>query len=82
MALDEQIIAILEETGEDDPREAIRAKARELIDAIPRAPSGRGRRSRWRRSPASGVYGPRRSRRRTARMPNCSPTAREECCCG
>ena len=31
MALDEQIIAVLDETGEDDPRDAIRAKARELV---------------------------------------------------
>jgi hypothetical protein len=31
LALDEQITAILDETGEDDPREAIRAKARELV---------------------------------------------------
>ena len=31
MALDDQIIAILDETGEDDPKDAIRAKAREFI---------------------------------------------------
>ena len=32
MALDEQIIAVLDETGEDDPRDAIRVKARELVE--------------------------------------------------
>ena len=35
MALDDQIIAILDETGEDDPKDAIRAKARELVAAVP-----------------------------------------------
>jgi Zn-dependent peptidase ImmA (M78 family) len=32
MALDEQIIAVLDETGEHDPRDAIRTKARHLVE--------------------------------------------------
>jgi Zn-dependent peptidase ImmA (M78 family) len=41
MAVDDQIAELLEETGEEDPREAVRAKARELIALFHQSFGGR-----------------------------------------